>query len=796
MRTGGSSLKGVTSEVIAEVRMRAGILEVISETVVLKRAGKDYKGLCPFHGEKTPSFHVNAEKGIFKCFGCGEGGDVFAFVQKTKGLEFIDSVRELARKYGVKLAESVEDRKEYDRRSQILMLYQQASEYYLRLLRDPVEGAFARKYLEDRGLSPETIEKFKLGYAPNSWDGLLRFLTEKTKVSAATLEEAGLVRRRQESSGHYDLFRNRLMIPICDSEGRVIAFGGRTLGDDQVKYLNSPETPIYHKGLHLFGFNLAKEAIKSKDSVIVVEGYFDAITSHQFGFTNTVATLGTALTEQQSKLLVRYTESKRVYLSFDADAAGVRAVERGIEMLSQIAEGIGIELRVIAIPGGKDPDECLRSGPTGVTSFQAAIDKAALMLDYQLEQAVKGIDLSSHLGRIDAARKIVPILAVMKNAVARTEYVRIWAMKLRSREEQILSDISQYRQANRIDRENNPYKFKGYQGSGYQGVQSQFRSDQRTQGQYRPYEKSRDSYVRKSGDSLYVDSDPFSEAGDSVLADDSNMSNFRGEEFEKEVRVVNPVGGSGNGKSLQSDRIEPPQYTNSGPPPFQPKPQQFGGFKKNNKNFKKGKNEKDIADEETMPMPLSAMGPAMRRGPISGSVEAERQILALCLTSREDYDIACATLANERFLSPSHQQIQNALCGVGTTFSTIEDLQYQLMDRLAPDSAATKALVAVILKSEEFRKQKVPVQVVLNESRARILKERLAHLITDAYGDLSAEQDESRATLLQGRIKELRALDLEVLPKIETLEDLEALKRKLDAIEDEVNNSDKTETHV
>lgn len=808
MRTGGSSLKGVTSEVIAEVRMRAGILEVISETVVLKRAGKDYKGLCPFHGEKTPSFHVNAEKGIFKCFGCGEGGDVFAFVQKTKGLEFIDSVRELARKYGVKLAESVEDRKEYDRRSQILMLYQQASEYYLRLLRDPVEGAFARKYLEDRGLSPETIEKFKLGYAPNSWDGLLRFLTEKTKVSAATLEEAGLVRRRQESSGHYDLFRNRLMIPICDSEGRVIAFGGRTLGDDQVKYLNSPETPIYHKGLHLFGFNLAKEAIKSKDSVIVVEGYFDAITSHQFGFTNTVATLGTALTEQQSKLLVRYTESKRVYLSFDADAAGVRAVERGIEMLSQIAEGIGIELRVIAIPGGKDPDECLRSGPTGVTSFQAAIDKAALMVDYQLEQAVKGIDLHSRLGRIDAARKIVPILALIKNAVGRGEYIRLWAMKLQVREEEILADVGQYRRANRMDRDAYSYNNKQSQFRPGQYSQNQYSQNQYSQnqgyqrqykqGQYNQGQANQNQYGKSQYQANAPEQDPFLEVGDS-LADDASLNNFRGEEFEKEVRVVSKSGdGAGDGRvaAPKQMRIEPPQYTNSGPPPFQPQSQQFGGFKKNNKNFKKGKHEKDIADEETMPMPLSAMGSAMRRGPLSGSMEAERQLLALYLTSREDYDIAYAALAEERFLSPSHQEIKNAVYGVGTTFSTIEDLQYQLMDRLAPDPTATKSLVEVILKCEEFRKQKVPVQVVLKESRARLIKERLSLLITGARGQLSIEEDESRATQLQGRIKELSTLDSMVLPKIETLEELEDLKRKLDAIEDEINSSDKTETHV
>ena len=859
-------MKGVTSEVIAEVRMRAGILEVISETVVLKRTGKEYKGLCPFHGEKSPSFHVNPDKGIFKCFGCGEGGDVFAFVQKTKGLDFIDSVRELARKYGVKLAESVEDRKEYDRRSQILMLYQQASEYYIRLLKDPGEGAFARKYLQERGLSQETIDKFKLGVAPNSWDGLLRYLTEKTKVAPSTLEEAGLIRRRQESSGHYDLFRNRLMIPICDSEGRVIAFGGRTLGDDQVKYLNSPETPIYHKGLHLFGFNLAKESVKEKDSVIVVEGYFDAITSHQFGFTNTVATLGTALTEQQAKLLVRYTDSKRVYLSFDADAAGVRAVERGIEMLSQIAEGIGIELRVIAIPGGKDPDECLRSGAAGVEAFNRAVTEAALMIDYQLEQAIKGIDVDLRTGRIEAARRVVPILALIKNAVGRGEYIRLWAMRLRVREEEILSDVSQYRRANRLDGVrptagsgwrsgqgyNSNYNNQGYtrSGSGGQswgkgygnrpgpsgqgGYSGQGSSSQGGYGgqssslqpaQGRPTAGGRPA--DKNADFEEPFSDPF--AGAHASDDDSGLgADFRGEEFEKEVAPpVRPQSGREPGKVAgpaqhnqgqpaysqgYGDQFNP--YGNqgfSGPPDFNPYgqggpgPQGFnkggfnkGGFKKGDGKFnKKGaKPTKDIADEESMPMPMSAMSPMMRRGPLSGSVEAERALLALFLTSKEDYDVVYTALADERLLSPMHQEIKNAVYGVGSTFSTMEDLQYQLMDRLAPDPQASKALIEVILKVEEFRKQKVPVQVVLKESRARLLKERLTLLISRTRGQLASDVDESVATLLQGRIKELSTLDSTVLPKIETVEELEELKRKLDAIEDDQGSVNKTETRV
>lgn len=440
-------MKGVTSEVISDVRNKAKIIDVISELVVLKRAGKDYKGLCPFHNEKSPSFFVNPDKGIFKCFGCGEGGDVFAFVQKTKRLDFIDAVRELAQKTGVALIETSADQGAYDKRAMIMLLYQQASEYYSRLLGAESEGQFARDYLQDRGIGPDIISKFKLGLASNAWDGLLRYLQDSAKASPETLVEAGLVRRKVETNHFYDLFRNRLMIPIQDEQGRVIAFGGRTLGDDQVKYINSPESPIYTKGEHLFALPQAKDAIREKDSVIVVEGYFDAISAHQCGFTNTVATLGTALTERQGKLLVRFTESRRVFLCFDSDSAGEKAVSRGTETLKQIAEGIGIELRVVSVPDGKDPDESLRSksekaGPAG---FARALESASRMLDYQLEKAVSGSNLTSHSGRIDAAKHLIPVLASIKDAVSRGEYVRQWALKLGIKEEDLLADVSQMR---------------------------------------------------------------------------------------------------------------------------------------------------------------------------------------------------------------------------------------------------------------------------------------------------------------------------------------------------------------
>jgi len=686
-------LSGVTQEVIAEVRMRANILDVISEAVVLKKAGKEYRGLCPFHNEKSPSFNVNTDKGIFKCFGCGEGGDVFAFVQKLKGLDFIATVKELARKYGVQLVETEIERKQYDRRSQILLLYQQASEYYIRLMQDQQEGAIARKYLSDRGLSDETIEKFKLGYAPNAWDGLLTYLSGKTGVSAATLEEAGLVKKRAESSGHYDLFRNRLMIPICDDSGRVIAFGGRTLGDDQVKYINSPESPIYTKGLNLFAFNLAKDAIKENDGVIVVEGYFDAITPHQYGFTNTVATLGTALTEQQAKLMVRYTESKRVYLSFDADAAGARAIEKGGDTLNQIAEGVGIDLKVLKIPGGKDPDECLRAGPEGVAAFADAITHAATMVQYRLEQAVLHLELNTAMGRIDASKAVVPIFASMKNAVARGEYVRQWAPRLGLREEEILSDVGEYRKSHRFDQPGR-YQQSPYQPGGQQNM------DQ-------------------------------------------------------------PGGGY-------------PQALGNGQ-----------GFKKKfvkKEDWKKNKDKKDIADEEGLPMPLGARGIGIHRSaPVSGALDAERNLLGLYLTSREDYQVVFERLAGETLLNIAHRKIKEGLEGIGTTFHTMEDLQNRLMDRMAPHPDAARALVEIILKAEDFRKQKPPVQVVLKESWARILKERLALLTADAYTLLARADQVSDQTALQSRMMELTQLE-SMLKKVDSLEDIEELKRKIDTM--------------
>lgn len=632
-------MKGVTPEVISQVRARADIQEIVSETVVLKRSGRFLKGLCPFHSEKTPSFHVNPERGIFVCFGCNERGDVFAFVQKTKGLGFIDAVRELAHRYGIALVETAEDRREYDRRTLLLLLYQQANEYFRKLLRDPMQGLVAKEYLKKRGVTEEIIEQFQIGYAPSTWDGLLNYLVSANRVAPATLVEAGLVRNKAETNKFYDLFRHRLMIPIHDEQGRVIAFGGRALAaDEQVKYINSPESPIYTKGEHLYALHQAKESIKRQDSVIVVEGYFDAITAHQFGFTNTVATLGTALTERQAKLLVRFSESRRVFLCFDADVAGQRAVDHGTQTMNQVAEGVGIELRVISVPGGKDPDECLRAEGEhgGPSAFQAAVARAPLLIDYQLEKAVSRLDVKSHTGRIEAARVIVPILAAIKNAVARGEYVRQWALRLNVKEEELLSDVGTWRRQNRM--------------------------------------------------------------GAPAALDASSIKKA-----------------------------------------------------------------------------------AQKNAPRAGHIEAERQLLALFLMSRDDHEAAREALAEDRLIEPVHQQIKEAVEGIGR-FTTSEDFQSQLMDRLAPDPQASAALIDIILKVEELQRQKLPREVILKDNRARILREKLNQGKNRLRGLLPTAVSDQEQSDLQSKIMTLQQLETSALREAQTDNQLAEIRRKIDTL--------------
>ncbi|MGD9679724.1 MAG: DNA primase [Candidatus Obscuribacterales bacterium] len=679
-------MKGVTNDVISEVRSRASLVDVISESVVLKRAGKEFKGLCPFHKEKSPSFHVNPDKGIFKCFGCNEGGDVFAFVQKAKGVGFIDAVRDLAHKYGVALVESETERQEYDKKSAMRLLYEQAAEYYRRMLKDPHEGAAARKYLSDRDITEETIERFGLGFAPNSWDGLLEYLKQAAKLSAQALAEAGLVKERQGGSGFYDLFRNRLMIPICDDQGRVIAFGGRTMGDDQVKYLNSPETPIYQKGQHLFGFHLAKDSIKEKDAVIVAEGYFDAITPHQFGFTNTVATLGTALTEAQARLLIRYTESRRVFIAFDADSAGARAVERGVETLAGVAQGVGIKLRVLRVPGGKDPDECLRQ-ENGKELFERAIEESPTLMDYAIEKAIGGVGLDTHTGRIEASRRVVPILGAIKNSVERGEYIRALSDRLRLSEEELYSEVRRYRRENKLD------------------------LDERMA--QRRYEN------------------------------DYGSSGHRG-------------GGDFNNKGYYRK----------------------GNFRNQQQDWKRGAPHRQTPEADLVRTP-----PAGRGAVPSGLMEAERQLLALYLTSRDDYDRVLPIFHDERLVTPEHQKIKEAIEGIGSQFNTMKDLEESLMVRVASEPPLMRTLTEILFRVEDMRKQDLPLNVVVIDYLSTILRERVSRLTRQMVQKLTtAGNDEEEVQIIKA-IDELRKLEKVELLSARSIDDLGSLKNKISELE-------------
>ena len=328
-------------DTIEEVKEKIDIYDIVSDYVVLKKRGQNHVGLCPFHQEKTPRFTVNQSKQMYYCFGCGEGGNGIKFLMEIGQQSFSQVVLELANRYQVPLKtlepeKRQEVQKELSLKEQLYEIVAVTSNFFEHALRETL-GENALNYLiEKRKLQPETIQKFNLGYAPSGWETLYRYLVEQKRYPIALVEEAGLIKPRKKGNGYYDTFRDRLMIPIKDIQGRVIAFGGRSLTDDEPKYLNSPETPLFNKGKTLFALDQAKSSIRSFDKVIVVEGYFDAIALHSAGITNTVASLGTAFSESQLKQLLRYSDSKEVIFNFDADQAGIKATERAIKEIESL----------------------------------------------------------------------------------------------------------------------------------------------------------------------------------------------------------------------------------------------------------------------------------------------------------------------------------------------------------------------------------------------------------------------------------------------------------------------------
>jgi len=419
----------VPSGVAAEIKTKLPVIEVIGETVVLKRAGSAYKGLCPFHSEKTPSFVVTPDRETWHCFGCGQGGDIFTFLMQRDGLDFREALTRLAERAGVELSERTAQEDRHRRRLREAL--EAAIGWYREVLVQARQAEVARAYLAERGLSEETLERFSVGYAPNTWDALTRRLRARA-FSDEELVSAGLasIGRR----GAIDRFRGRIIIPIRDQSARPIGLGGRILpGAEGPKYLNSPATPLFDKSRALFGIDIAKTAIRREKLAVIVEGYTDVMAAHQAGFGNVVASLGTALTRGQIELATRYADA--VALAYDVDLAGEAATQRGL--LEELGPEAAVsKVRVIRIPAGKDPDELIRTDPT---AWRTAVADAKPVMEYFIERAAAAADLTSISGRHEVTDAVLPLLQRIGDPIERNLYLQQLS-RLVNVEERVLSE--------------------------------------------------------------------------------------------------------------------------------------------------------------------------------------------------------------------------------------------------------------------------------------------------------------------------------------------------------------------
>ncbi|MCV3217236.1 DNA primase [Plectonema radiosum NIES-515] len=412
-------------DTIDEIKQRADIVDVVSEYVVLRKRGKDFVGLCPFHDEKTPSFTVSQTKQMYFCFGCQAGGNAIKFLMDLGKRSFPEVVLDLARRYEVPVQTLLpEQRQELQRqlslRDSLYEVLASTTQFYQHALRQPL-GEKAIEYLRDRQIKEETIQQFGLGYAPSGWETLYRYLVQDKHYPVQLAEKAGLIKPRKEGGGYYDVFRDRLIIPIRDVQGRVIGFGGRTLTDEQPKYLNSPETELFSKGKTLFALDQAKAGISQVDSAVVVEGYFDAIALHAAGITNVVASLGTALSLEQVRLLLRYCDSKELILNFDADKAGINAAERAIGEIAELAYKGEVKLKILNLPNGKDADEYLRDRTP--EDYRELLLNAPLWLNWQISQIICDRDLKQATDFQQVSQEIVKLLKKIENKDTRNYYV-------------------------------------------------------------------------------------------------------------------------------------------------------------------------------------------------------------------------------------------------------------------------------------------------------------------------------------------------------------------------------------
>ena len=427
----------IPEETIRQILDRVDIVDVISSWVPLKQAGRNFKAPCPFHHEKTPSFVVNPDKQIFHCFGCGVGGNVISFVIQQEQISFPEALRLLADRCGVTIPQPDTARSSKEKlREQVMHVCGVAGQFYhQQLVSSREDGARdARTYLKARGIDLEQVQKFQLGFAPDRWDALLEFLRTKN-VTLAQMEAAGLIIPRQNKSGYYDRFRNRIVFPIFDKRGRCLAFGARSLeSDNPAKYINSPETLLYTKSHHLYGLNWAKEAISREDLAVVVEGYLDFITPFSAGVPNVVASLGTALTVEQVRILNRYTTN--VLMLFDSDLAGEQAVMRSLDML--VEEGMNV--RIATLSDGEDPDSFLRKH--SLSAFQQQLSQAESLFDFKLRVLSARHDSVTIEGRARISAAMLETVAKFKNAVIQSEYLRRLAVALHLSEEALRFEMN------------------------------------------------------------------------------------------------------------------------------------------------------------------------------------------------------------------------------------------------------------------------------------------------------------------------------------------------------------------
>ena len=413
----------IPENIIDEVRDRTDIVEVVSKFVSIKKVGKNFKGLCPFHSEKTPSFTVSSEKRIYHCFGCGAGGNVFKFVMEVQNISFVDAVQQFAESAGVPIPipnkGNLNDPK-YQEREALKKANELATNYFQSLFKESEKGLAARDYLKGRHFDGEILDQYKIGWAIPEWRGLTNHLRKTSNLSRKTVLQSGLVIEKEEGSNIYDRFRGRVIFPIQDAHGSVIGFGGRAISEsDQPKYLNSPETPLYQKSQVLFGMNLAKQAIRKEDQAILVEGYLDQMRATQYGVLNTVATCGTALTAKQAAMLRNYASS--VVMVFDSDNAGRDAADKGFEVLQEK----GLQVKIVFLPEGKDPDSYIHEN--GVEKFLEKIKTAKPYLESYIDGVItrKNGNSTSELAKM--ANQVVPMLRKVQNLVERNSLVEYFS---------------------------------------------------------------------------------------------------------------------------------------------------------------------------------------------------------------------------------------------------------------------------------------------------------------------------------------------------------------------------------